>query len=89
MIQTNLVIGGGKKNIPKPNSIIDYNKHMGGVDLSDSALQHTFIFRKTYRWFIKLGLHFLTRLLFNAYIMYKEVKTNTTLDDFLMKYEIF
>jgi hypothetical protein len=89
MIQTNLVIGGVKKNISKPNSIIDYNKHMGGVDLSDSALHHTFIFRKTYRWFIKLGLHFLIRLLFNAYIMYKEVKTNTTLDDFLMKYEIF
>jgi hypothetical protein len=72
--------------ILKPNSIIEYNKHMGGVDMSDSALHHTFINRKTYRWFVKLGLHFVTRLLFNSYIIYKESKSNTTLDDFLMRY---
>ncbi|CAM4839274.1 unnamed protein product [Rotaria magnacalcarata] len=78
--------GGLKKSFLKPNSIIDYNKNMGGVDLSDSALHHTYIARKTYRWFVKLALHFFTRLLFNSYIMYKEVQSNISLDDFLMSY---
>ena len=59
---------------------------MGGVDLSDSALHHTFIDRKTYRWFIKLALHFITRLLFNSYIIYKEVNSSCTLEEFLLKY---
>jgi hypothetical protein len=86
IIQNLLITGGVKINILKPNSIIDYNRNMGGVDLSDSALHHTFINRKTYRWFVKLALHFMSRLLFNSYLMYKEAKSNITLDDFLMKY---
>jgi hypothetical protein len=83
-----LIIGGVKKQFFKPNSIIDYNKHMGGVDLSDSALHHTFINRKTYRWFVKLALHFIVRLLFNSYIMYKESQLKTILEDFLMRYRL-
>ncbi|CAF4655396.1 unnamed protein product [Rotaria socialis] len=59
---------------------------MGGVDLSDSALHHAFINRKTYRWFVKLALHFISRLSFNAYTMYKESHSSATLNDFLMIY---
>jgi hypothetical protein len=54
--------------------------------MSDSALHHTFIDRKIYRWFVKLVLHFISRLLFNSYIMYKESKSNTTLEYFLMRH---
>ncbi|CAF4864223.1 unnamed protein product [Rotaria socialis] len=63
--------GGVKKFVSKPSSIIDYNRNMGGVDLSDSSLHHTRIDRQSYWWFVKLGIHFLGRLLFNDFVMYR------------------
>ncbi|CAF1399341.1 unnamed protein product [Rotaria sordida] len=42
--------GGVKKYILKPSSFVDYNRNMGGVDLSDSSLHHACMDRKSYRW---------------------------------------
>ena len=39
--------------------------------MSDSSLHHACMERKSYRWFIKLGIHFFARLLFNAFVMYR------------------
>lgn len=50
---------------------MEYNRNMGGVDLSDSSLEHAAIGRKSYRWFVKLALHFISRLLYNAFVMYR------------------
>ena len=44
---------------------------MGGVDLSDSSLHHAHIDCQSYRWFVKLGIHFISGLLFNAFVMYR------------------
>ena len=44
---------------------------MGGVDLSDSSLHHAHIDRQSYRWFVKFGIHFISLLLFNAFVMYR------------------
>jgi hypothetical protein len=43
----------------KPNCIISYNKHMGGVDRVDQLLQPFNANRKTLKWYRKLVIHFL------------------------------
>ncbi|CAF1041735.1 unnamed protein product [Rotaria magnacalcarata] len=75
--------GGSKKYISKPSSIIDYNGNMGGVDLSDSSLHHAYIDRKSYRWFVKLAIHFFSRLLFNAFVMYRTYNSKARFSKFL------
>ena len=81
-----LFLGGAKKSLHKPTSIIDYNRSMAGVDLSDSTLHHAYIDRKSYRWFVKLGFHFLSRLLFNSFVMYREHVNKTRFSSFLSTY---
>ncbi|CAF1132906.1 unnamed protein product [Rotaria magnacalcarata] len=56
---------------------------MGGVDLSDSSLHHACIDRKSYRWFVKLGIHFLTRLLFNAFVMHRAYNSKARFSKFV------
>ena len=58
---------------------------MGGVDLSDSSLHHTHIDHKSYRWFVKLGIHFISRLLFNAFVMYRVHDGKARFGTFLCK----
>lgn len=77
-------VGGVKRSVSKSCSIIDYNRHMGGVDLSDSSLHHTSIDRKSYRWFVKLGFHFLSRLLYNSFTMYRSYESKARFSSFLL-----
>jgi hypothetical protein len=58
---------------------------MGGVDLSDSSLHHANLYRKTYRWFVKLGIHFFARLLFNAFVMYRGYDSKARFSNFLSR----
>lgn len=77
-------LGGVKRFLSKPSSIIDYNRHMGGVDLSDSSLHHTSVDRKSYRWFVKLGFHFLSRLLYNSFVMFRLYEPKAQFSSFLL-----
>ena len=50
---------------------------MKGVDLSDQRIQPYDPTRKSCRWFKKLGIHIISRLIFNSYCIYKSVTRNS------------
>lgn len=68
---THRIVRGGKRIlIQKSLSMNMYNKCMGGVDRTDQMLHSYDASRKSYRWFLKVGVHFLQRLCLNAHIVY-------------------
>lgn len=71
IMKTRHVRGEGQVEYPKPLAIENYNSTMGGVDVTDQYLAGVGILRKNQIWFKKLGLHFVQRLLLNAFIRYK------------------
>ncbi|XP_069105709.1 piggyBac transposable element-derived protein 4-like [Argopecten irradians] len=63
-----------KTNTPitKPTCVVDYIKHMGGVDLSDQLNNYNSILRKTKKWWRKLFFHLVNVCIVNAYQLYKK-----------------
>ena len=57
--------------VPIPNSIYAYNRHMGGVDLSDQLLQYHQTRRQTHKYWKTLFYHCVDIAVTNAYILYK------------------
>ncbi|KAM3860425.1 piggyBac transposable element-derived protein 4-like [Diretmus argenteus] len=62
------------KDIPCPTPIIAYNKHMGGVDLSDQLIQYYSTHRRSARWYRTMFLHFVDIATTNAYILHCELR---------------
>ena len=56
--------------IQKPDAIIDYNKYMGAVDLSDQLLQYTANRRRTLKWYKKVMFHMYDLCSVQAYLLY-------------------
>ena len=56
----------------KANTILDYNKHMSGVDRSDQMLSYNSLLRKSLRWYKKVGVHMLEVFLVKAHYFYRE-----------------
>ncbi|XP_035731242.1 piggyBac transposable element-derived protein 4-like [Vespa mandarinia] len=65
-----------KQAITKPQSVIDYNKYMMGVDLADQFLSYYSILRKTVKKTKKTVLFLLNCALLNAYRLYVEFNGN-------------
>ena len=61
------------KSYPCPSSVMDCNKHMGGVDLSVQLIQYFTTQHKTMEWYRKLFLSFLDIAAMNAYIIHNEL----------------
>jgi hypothetical protein len=55
----------------KPQAIETYNLRMGGVDITDQLIAGVNSTRKSHVWFKKIGIHYIQRLVLNAYLLHK------------------
>lgn len=63
-------------NVQKPLAILRYNENMAGIDRQDQMLSYYPSERKTLRWYKKLGIHILSTLLLNSYILFSMYSRN-------------
>ena len=62
-----------QERILKPNCVMDYNLHMGGVDLCDSVLHAYPCMRKCVKWYKKVFFHMLDIVMYNSCVVYKKL----------------
>ena len=67
--------GGEMEEIEKPNCIVDYNKHMSGVDLLDQMIAYYPCTRRTLKWTKKVFFYLMEISVHNSFILYKEKST--------------
>ncbi|CAF2117128.1 unnamed protein product [Rotaria magnacalcarata] len=67
---------GNRKQISCPLAIVQYNKYMGGVDLSDQKIKYYTIDRKSKRNWMRIFFHFLGMSLVNSFIYYKNLSNS-------------
>lgn len=72
-----------KEEVQKPDCVVDYNQHMGGVDVGDQMIASYDFSRKTRRWYLKLFVHVLAVMVLDAYILYKKSNRRCTHKAFL------
>ena len=58
--------------VPCPNLVKEYNKHMGGVDFLDSLIGRYKIQMRTKKWYMRIFYHLLDLTLVNSWILYRK-----------------
>jgi hypothetical protein len=66
--------GGQQKEIQTPVCVLDYTKHMGGVDRSDQYCATYAFIQKSLKWWRKLFFLCLEVCIVNSYILYSSHK---------------
>ncbi|XP_034090344.1 piggyBac transposable element-derived protein 4 [Gymnodraco acuticeps] len=65
--------GKWQKQNMAPRCVVEYNKYMGGVDLSDQLIQYYSVHKRSNRWYRTLLYHFIDIAATNSYILHKEM----------------
>ena len=65
-------VQGGIEQIQKPTMVVEYNKHMGGVDQADQMLSYYGFTHRTVKWWRRAFFHLLNVSVLNAYILYQQ-----------------
>lgn len=72
-LQRNDKIQSKKQAADCPNLVKEYNRHMGGVDLTDSLVRRHEIAIKAKKWYFLIFYHLINVSLVNAWLLYKRV----------------
>ena len=71
------VQAANKRNVEKPEAVIDYNNCKAFIDLSDQMKSYSSALRKGVKWYRKLAVKLITgSAMTNAHILYKAVTKN-------------
>ncbi len=65
---------GSKSAFPSPAAIVDYNKHMGGVDKADMLCSVQGLSRKSNKWWHRIFFGIVDRTVVNAQIAYSKLE---------------
>ncbi|XP_069819668.1 piggyBac transposable element-derived protein 4-like [Dendropsophus ebraccatus] len=65
---------GATTDSTKPACVWEYNRFMGGVDLSDQALQPYLVKRKTRAWYKKVAVYLIQTATYNAFVVFQKAQ---------------